>query len=106
MVQMYSQSRTKLKNNGFRKRSDLDIMSAILREAKQGKVKTRIMFQCNLSYNQLRNYIQLLLEIGLLDMQLSKKNKKQIFRSTSKGLEFLKKYTELKKIENLDSNKD
>jgi predicted transcriptional regulator len=64
------------------------------------------MYKCNLSYRQFKEYVNLLLELGLLDSQLSEDKKKQILKSTSKGLEFLTKYTELKTLMNLDFSRD
>ena len=97
-------SSTKLKNNGnyFSRRSALDIISNILIEAKQGKTKTRIMYKCNLSHDQLKNYIQLLLEIGFMDKQLGTDKQKKTLMTTSKGLKFLRKYAEIQAIINLD----
>ena len=93
-----------MKNNDdyFSRRSALDIISTILITAKQGNTKTRIMYKCNLSYTQLKNYIQLLQEIGFLDKQSSTDKKKKNFKSTYKGLKFLRKYAELNAIMTLD----
>ena len=101
MFSMHYQSRTKLKNSDFRNRSELDIISAILVETKQGCPKTHIMYKSNLSYTQLKSYLQLLLELGFLEKLLTIK-KKPRFKSTSKGLEFLRKYAELKALINLE----
>lgn len=46
------------------------------------------------------------MELGLLDIQLSEDNKKQTLKSTSKGLDFLTKYIELKTLMNLDFTRD
>ena len=80
-------------------------MSTILVTAKQGKTKTHIMYKCNLSYDQLKNYIQLLLDVGFLDKQSSIDKKKKTFKSTDKGLKFLRKYAELNAIMTLDFTK-
>ena len=100
-------SSTKLKNRDyFTKRSNIDIMSSILICAKCEESKTHIMYKCNLSFRQFREYVNILLELGLLDSQLSEDKKKQTLKSTSKGLEFLTKYTELKALMNLDFSRD
>ena len=64
------------------------------------------MYNCNLSYDQLKYYIQLLLKMEFLEKQLSRDKKQQTFKSTSKGLKFLRKYVELKAIMNLESTRD
>jgi predicted transcriptional regulator len=101
-------SSTKLKNkiDYFSRRGSLDIMSSILKTAKHGKSKTQIMYKCNLSYDQLKNYIQLLFEIGLFDKHSSTDKTFVTFKATAKGLKFLRTYAELKAIMNLDVNRD
>jgi predicted transcriptional regulator len=79
-----------------RKRSDIDIIADILKEAKKTKRKTRIMYSCNLSYKQLEIYLRFLLEVGLLESLPYKRSSWTSFRITSKGLKFLSAYTELK----------
>ena len=81
-------------------------MSTILIEAKQGETKTRIMYKCNLSYDQLKNYVQLLLNIGFLCKESSTDKKKKTLKSTSKGLKFLRKYSEIQAIMTLDFTRD
>ncbi len=105
---MKCHSSTKLKNNDdyFSRRSALDIIFTILIETKQGKTKTRIMHKCNLSYDQLKNYIQLLQEMGFLCKESSTDKQKKILKSTSKGLKFLRKYAEIQTLMNLDFTRD
>ena len=97
---MASEIRTKPRSSFWeRKRSDIDIIANILREANRGIKKTRIMYRCNLSHKQLKAYLQLLLEMGLLTPP-SKKEKTNLksYKTTSKGLEFLKAYRVLKSL--------
>lgn len=56
------------------------------------KLKTRIMYQNNLSYDQLRSYLVLLTSNGLLTRDLG------AFTTTEKGHHFLKVYAELKGV--------
>ena len=89
-------------SNPSRKRRDkLYIMSEILEIAKDGALKTQIMYRANLSFTQLNDYLEFMLEIHLLEK--IKRNDKDIYRSTRKGLDFLERYrhiTELLKDEN------
>ena len=105
---MKCHSSTTLKNNDdyFSRRSTFDIISTILITAKQGETKTRIMYTCNLNYEQLKYYIQFLLKMEFLDKQLSTDKKKKTLKSTPKGLKFLRKYTEIQTLMNLDSTRD
>ena len=82
-----------------RKRSDIDIMASILNEAHKGARKTRVMYGCNLSYRQLQVYLKLLLGMGFLSSHSEKGSSKlDVFKTTAKGLKFLKAYRTLKAL--------
>jgi predicted transcriptional regulator len=82
-----------------RKRSDVDIMANILSAAKKGSKKTRIMYGCNLSHNQLQVYLQILNEMELLVSHSKNEKKKQsYFITTSKGFRFLEAYRALRSL--------
>ena len=66
-----------------------DITFEILRKATAGKKKTELMREVGLSYTQSKTYLSALVEKGLLEM-----NKKRLFKTTAKGLEFLEKCKE------------
>lgn len=72
-------------------RSRTDISYAILEVAKDGAIKTRIMYAAFLSYPQLKQYLDLLIENGLL--QYNKDEKEYI--TTEEGKRFLKMYKEI-----------
>ncbi len=81
-----------------KRRDKLYIMAEILEIARNGTLKTQIMYKANLSYAQLTEYVKFMICHNLL-----KKNRqggKNIFRSTEKGLE--KTFSgQLKKVWNL-----
>jgi predicted transcriptional regulator len=86
-------------HRSVRKRSDIDIMANILSAAKKGARKTRIMYRCNLSHNQLQVYLQILREMGFLAFHSKKEGAKQnYFKTASKGFEFLDAYRALKSL--------
>ena len=66
-------------------RSSLEIIAEILRVAKNGAKKTRIMYSCGLSYRFVEKYLALLLETSLLRIGNS-------YHTTEKGMRFLRKY--------------
>ncbi len=66
-------------------RSAFEIIAEILRVAKYGAKKTRIMHACGLSYRFVEKYLALLLEIGLLRIGNS-------YHTTEKGFLFLQNY--------------
>ncbi|UCE15561.1 MAG: hypothetical protein JSV12_06720 [Candidatus Bathyarchaeota archaeon] len=70
------------------KRSFFEIIAEILRVAKNGAKKTRIMYSCNLSFHMNKNLIAYLLENDLLKIGNS-------LHTTDKGLEFLRIYQTL-----------
>ena len=66
-------------------RSSFEIVAEILRVAKKGAKKTRIMYACGLSYRFVEKYLALLLETSLLRIGNS-------YHTTEKGMQFLRKY--------------
>jgi len=75
------------------KRDRIEIIAEILQVAKNGAKKTRIMYQCNLSYRQTKKYLNHLLRIGFLRIGNS-------FHTTEKGLKFLQTYQTLELLMN------
>jgi predicted transcriptional regulator len=81
----------KIKRKRYRSRNE--IIAAILQVAFEGSLRTNIMYQAFLSFNQLsKEYLPLLLENGLLEYD----TKDQKYRTTRKGKEFLDVYDQLK----------
>ena len=66
-------------------RSRTDIVSQILEAANGGATKTKIMYKAYLSYAQLKEYLPVLEQNGLLAYDKGE----QIYRTTQKGLHFL-----------------
>ena len=77
-------------------RSRTEIVDSILNAANGGgTTKTKIMYTAFLSYNQLNEYLSLLTENNILEY-LDGTNK---FKTTEKGLKYLKMYNEIRKLE-------
>ncbi|MCI0561250.1 MAG: winged helix-turn-helix domain-containing protein [Nitrososphaera sp.] len=66
-------------------RSRTEIASRILESAADGTTKTKIMYKAFLSYAQLKEYLAVLEENGLLGYDKGE----QIYRTTEKGLRYL-----------------
>ena len=66
-------------------RSRTEIVSNILDGANGGATKTKIMYKAFLSYAQLREYLSVLIENNLLYLEGT-----QTYKTTEKGLNFLK----------------
>ena len=75
-------------------RSRTEIVGNILDAANGGASKTKIMYTAFLSYNQLNEYLSLLTENNILEY-LDGTNK---FKTTEKGLKYLKMYDEIRKL--------
>ena len=77
-----------------RKRRDrLYIIAEILAIARDGSLKTQIMYRANLSFAQLNEYLSFLLNRELLKRK--KQNGKNIYGTTTKGVKFLENYEEI-----------
>ena len=73
-------------------RSRTEIVAMILNAAnKGGETKTKIMYFAFLSYNQVKEYLSVLIENNLIEY-LDGGNK---FKTTEKGLFFLKMHNEI-----------
>lgn len=71
-------------------RCRLDIFAAMLRAAEEEAVKTRIMHMAFVSSNQMQEYLDLLLEGGLIETRNGSS-----YQTTEKGRRFLAVYQEL-----------
>ena len=69
-------------------RSRTDIVSQILEAANGGATKTKIMYKAYLSYAQLKEYLLILTENGLMEFE----EHEQKYRTTTKGLKFMQVY--------------
>ena len=72
-------------------RSRTEIVAMILDAANGGTTKTKIMYFAFLSYNQLNEYLPILIENNLIEY-LDGANK---FKTTEKGLNYLKMHNEI-----------
>jgi predicted transcriptional regulator len=73
-------------------RSRIDIISQILEVANGGGVtKTNIMYKAFLSYAQMKEYLTIVTESDLLSYDTDT----QTFKTTEKGLRFLKTYSQM-----------
>jgi predicted transcriptional regulator len=73
-------------------RSRTEIVSNILDAANGGgTTKTKLMYKAYISYNQLKEYLTILIENNLIEYL----DGTQTFKTTEKGLNFLKMHNEL-----------
>lgn len=80
-------------------RGNFDIIADILDASHGGVKKTYLMYRCNLSFKQLKNYSHFLLDSGLLGLVIHDGHSEdRFFELTSKGREFLRAYKGLKDL--------
>ena len=77
--------------NYMKNRGRTEIVSMILEAANGGATKTKIMYKSMLSYNQLKEYLSVLIENSLIEYI----DGTQTFRPTEIGFKFLKIHNEI-----------
>ena len=76
----------------YRSRTDISVL--ILEAANGGATKTKIMYKAFLTYLQLKEYLTMLSENGLLEFEEETQN----FRTTEKGLRLLQIYNRVDRL--------
>jgi predicted transcriptional regulator len=77
-----------------RYRNRIDIIAQLLDAASSPTTKTKMMYKALLSYEQLKEYIVMLIENGLIAYDKTSGR----FSTTNKGYEFIKRYEDLTKL--------
>ena len=75
-------------------RSRTEIVAMILDAANGGTTKTKIMYFAFLSYNQLNEYLSILIENNLIEYL----DGTQTYKTTEKGLNLLKMHNEMAEL--------
>ena len=76
-----------------KRRDKIVIMADILQIARKGALKTQILYKANLSFEQLKEYLNLLTATNLL--KKSCEHQKEVYEATPKGLGFLKAHQQI-----------
>ena len=79
-----------------KRRDKLCIIAEILEIAKEGTLKTQVMYKANLSFAQLTEYLKFMLKIKLI--QKLDHQGKDVYITTDKGLDFLQRQCELTEL--------
>lgn len=79
-----------------RRRDRLSIIAEILEVTLEGALKTQVMYRANLSFAQLNNYLSLVLDLNLLELE--KNNQKTVYKTTGKGMRFLENYKQIQEM--------
>ncbi len=84
------------------RRSEMEILAFMLTIMRRGAIKTKILYQANLSYAQLKSYLQFLKEAELITEEGSKK-RGNTFKTTYKGNLFLYHWSKILSLVEKDS---
>lgn len=79
------------------RRSEIEIIGKILTLSRTGAKKTEILYQGNLSYSQMQEYLPFLIKKNILEEQHIKNNggSSKLYKITDKGLNLLE---DIKKV--------
>jgi len=91
-------------NPQSKRRDKLYIIAEILEIAKEGVLKTQIMYRANLSFTQLNDYLKFMEKMNLIGRKVE--NGKEFYKATPKGLEFLQRYREITELLKTGNNKN
>lgn len=86
----------------MRNRSKIEIAASILEVAQEGVTKITIMYHSFLSTDQLRHYLALLTDQGLL--QYDRESNR--YTTTERGRDFIAAFKEMSRLMNDDSGED
>jgi predicted transcriptional regulator len=78
----------------MKNRSRTEIIALILEAANGGATKTKIMYNVYLTYNQLKDYLSVLIENNLIEYLEGTRT----FKTTEKGLNVLKMHNEMAEL--------
>jgi len=89
-------------NPSSKRRDKLYIIAEILEIAREGTLKTQIMYRANLSFTQLNDYLQFMLKNDLLEK--IDMGGKEVYKASEKGLNFLQRYNEIVELLRTEDN--
>lgn len=91
--------------NSNKKREMIFVIAEILEIAKKEAAKTHIMYNANLTFRQINEYLKFMLEINLLEASVE--NDRKVYKVTEKGIDFLRRSYELTEfLKTEDDNKN
>ena len=83
----------------------MEIVANLLTIAKNGALKTHLMYRANLSYLMVTEYLDFLCRSDLICENVDEEGTSKIYRTTAKGLKYLEVYETLQTIIGLDSQR-
>ena len=77
------------------RRNNLEIVAEILKIAKKGAKKTRIVYGANMNFKMLDEYLEKLTKAGLI---ANSENNGGLIKTTEKGIEYLQQFYSLQEF--------
>jgi predicted transcriptional regulator len=77
------------------RRSNLEIVAEILKIARKGTKKTRIVYGANMNFKMLDEYLEKLTKAGLI---ANSENNGGLIKTTEKGVEYLQQFYNLQEF--------
>jgi len=71
-------------------------MAEIIEATKESQLKTRIMYNTNLSFSQVNEYLSFLIEKGFLRVHVE--NGRKLYEATAKGNQYIENYREMSNL--------
>jgi predicted transcriptional regulator len=93
------------RNNGvrFKNRNRMEIVANLLTIARNGALKTHLMYKANLSYLMVTEYLSYLSSAELIRETLDDEGTTKLYLTTPKGIKYLEAYESLQSIAGLGS---
>ena len=91
--------------NKFKNRNRMEIVSNILDIARNGALKTHLMYKANLSYMVVTQYLNFLIKSGLIEEIFADDGPTRLYKTSAKGFKYLEVYQDLQNIAGLQSQK-
>ena len=101
---MLGKERNQMSSAKSKRRDTFSIMAQILEIAKEGTLKTQIMYKANLSFTQLNNYIQFMVMNNLIAHKTIEG--REVYFITLKGFNFLEMYSNLLQLLKTETSRE
>jgi len=86
-----------------RRRSNIEIIAEMLKIGENGAGKTKIMYNANMSYDQIQKYLGFLMSEGFIN-KIEMGNPSVTYRVTDNGLKLLESISSLMEMLGLDDD--
>lgn len=90
----------------FKNRNRMEIVAKLLDIAKTATLKTHLMYKANLSYVMVNEYLDYLVDAGLIVEKPDRETNAKLFETTEKGMKYLEIYASLQNLAGMEIRKN